>query len=658
LAYVFDLAGNLSTRARTAGGTTTTETLVNDALNRLTQSTITTGGTNTVVFTAGYDKLGNLCTKNGTAYTYGGPAGCIGHGSVGSPDQVTKVGTVTYTYDGDGNQASGGGRTIAYNAMNQVAQATLSTNQTAFQYDPDGGRFQRIDNTTTTTTYVGNVEILRTGSSTETRRYLAGVAIDFVRSSGSNQTLYQFADHLGSTDILAGSTGTLTEALSFDVHGNYRNATTWQGSAPETGVGSAYTRHGFTGHEQADPVGLIHMNGRIYDPQIGRMLQADPVADGTPQGWNRYSYVANNPLSLTDPTGYMSWGAILRDVAAIVITYYTGGVLGPALWAEESYAGAIAVVGAGGFAAGALQSGTLKGGVYGAFSAELFFGVGEGFDSAGWAQANGDGVLGKHLSSAGYTATILAHGLAGGLMQSLVGGKFGSGFVGAGVSFALTPSVNRLNSYGDRVIASAIIGGTASQIAGGKFANGAVTAAFSYTYSQVASRAAQNDDVSGSRVGGSGAGNGPVANVLSTAYGSEDDALAAASSLIAGYPNSGKWEYGGAILTAGGSYYITDPVTIQSDQHFAFNGISGAPDGAQLYAIYHNHPDLGPAPSWFSPDDVNRATSLGVSSFKFTPSGTRLFFATHYDGVTLRFQPETLVLPQGVVKGASSGISY
>jgi len=492
LTYAFDLAGNLSTRARTASGTTTTETLVNDALNRLTQSTINTAGTNTVVFTAGYDKLGNLCTKNGTAYTYAGPAGCTGHGSVGSPDQVTKVGAVTYVYDGDGNQASGGGRTIAYNAMNQVAQATLSANQTAFQYDPDGGRFQRIDNTTTTTTYVGNVEILRTGSSTETRRYLSAGAIDFVRSSGSNQTLYQFDDHLGSTDVLAGPTGALTEALSFDVHGNYRNATTWQGSAPETGVGSAFTRHGFTGHEHADPVGLIHMNGRIYDAQIGRMLQADPVADGSPQGLNRYSYVANNPLSLTDPTGYMSWGAILRDVAAIVITYYTGGVLGPALWAEESYAGAIAVVGAGGFAAGALQSGTLKGGVYGAFSAELFFGVGEGFDSAGWAQAQGDGVLGTHLSNAGYTATILAHGLAGGVMQSLDGGKFGSGFLGAGVGFALTPSVNQLNSYGDRVIASSIIGGTASQIAGGKFANGALTAAFSYTYGSIASNVAQN----------------------------------------------------------------------------------------------------------------------------------------------------------------------
>jgi hypothetical protein len=48
------------------------------------------------------------------------------------------------------------------------------------------------------------------------------------------------------------------------------------------------------------------MNGRIYDPLLGRMLSSDVLVQdpGSLQSFNRYSYVANNPLSLTDPSGF------------------------------------------------------------------------------------------------------------------------------------------------------------------------------------------------------------------------------------------------------------------------------------------------------------------------------------------------------------------
>jgi RHS repeat-associated protein len=83
------------------------------------------------------------------------------------------------------------------------------------------------------------------------------------------------------------------------------------------------THKGYTGHEQVDAVGIIHMGGRIYDPKIGRFLQADPFiqSPGNSQSLNRYSYVFNNPMAWTDPTGY--WGAKeqagLRTVVAVVI---------------------------------------------------------------------------------------------------------------------------------------------------------------------------------------------------------------------------------------------------------------------------------------------------------------------------------------------------
>jgi RHS repeat-associated protein len=54
-----------------------------------------------------------------------------------------------------------------------------------------------------------------------------------------------------------------------------------------------------------DGVGLVHMNGRVYDPVIGRFLSRDPLVDGrVSQGANGYAYVWNNPLTLNDPSGY------------------------------------------------------------------------------------------------------------------------------------------------------------------------------------------------------------------------------------------------------------------------------------------------------------------------------------------------------------------
>jgi RHS repeat-associated protein len=68
------------------------------------------------------------------------------------------------------------------------------------------------------------------------------------------------------------------------------------------------TWQGYAGHESLNAIGIVHMKGRIYDPMLGRFLQPDPVVedDLNPQTWNRYTYVRNNPMTFTDPTGYVS----------------------------------------------------------------------------------------------------------------------------------------------------------------------------------------------------------------------------------------------------------------------------------------------------------------------------------------------------------------
>jgi len=237
------------------------------------------------------------------------------------------------------------------------------------------------------------------------------------------------------------------------------------------------------------------MGARLYDPKLGRFVQADAKIDATNQGLNRYSYVLNNPLSLTDPTGQLSAGQWLRVIVAIAITIYSGGTAAGAAWgywgAGVTAGQAFAAVVVGGFAAGAVQTGTLQGGVYGAFSAALFYGIGSAFTqgNAGWAYNDAG-----QMTAGGVAAKTLAHGVAGGVMSSLQGGKFGYGFVSAGVTQLSGGQIDRIDAANpgfsiSRTVAAAAVGGTVSAITGGKFANGAVTAAFSRAFNDEATEA-------------------------------------------------------------------------------------------------------------------------------------------------------------------------
>jgi RHS repeat-associated protein len=85
-------------------------------------------------------------------------------------------------------------------------------------------------------------------------------------------------------------------------------------------TGNGSEERGFTGHEMLDEIGLIHMNGRLYDPEIGRFLQADPIIQEPLNGQNykHYGYVQINPLSYTDPTGFSWWTKWRRPIVGLV----------------------------------------------------------------------------------------------------------------------------------------------------------------------------------------------------------------------------------------------------------------------------------------------------------------------------------------------------
>ena len=177
------------------------------------------------------------------------------------------------------------------NRYRQVAVAGGASEETLYV----GGLFERVTPST------GGIQF---------RHYIPGgdgVAAIHTRSGGVGTTYYVHSDHLGSPEAFTASNGNELVRLSFGAYGERRDGSDWSGppSAADLALIAGITRRGFTGHEHLDAVGLIHMNGRVYDPVAGRFLSADPLVEiGPSQSPNSYAYVWNNPLTLIDPSGF------------------------------------------------------------------------------------------------------------------------------------------------------------------------------------------------------------------------------------------------------------------------------------------------------------------------------------------------------------------
>ncbi|WP_372724844.1 RHS repeat-associated core domain-containing protein [Immundisolibacter sp.] len=286
--------------------------------------------------------------------------------------------------------------------------------------------------------------------------------------------------------------GAVIERLSYDPHGKRRNVD-W--STPAQALLAVNTDRGFTGHEHLDEIGLIHMNGRVYDPTLGRFLSADPYVQfpETTQGLNRYTYVNNNPLSLTDPTwlfigklfksigkafksvfkaiGSLFKNPYVRLAIGVAAGFYGGLGFAQALgYAKTAVAYHVVAGAAGGFIAGGIIGGNLESAFMGAVTGAAF------------------GAIGGYGQNWGLTKQVAAHALTGGTTARIQGGSFQSGMLSAGFAQWASPLVDQIKlssqflSRVGRSMTAAVIGGAASVVGGGKFANGAVTAAFARTF--------------------------------------------------------------------------------------------------------------------------------------------------------------------------------
>ena len=226
----------------------------------------------------------------------------------------------TYGYDANGNVTSDGVRTYTQMSFNLPKTITKAATTLTFLYGPEYQRIKKsrpgkdvyyLDQTDD----MGmRLEKEVAGTLTTYKHYLSAGGNIFglysQPSTGAAQTRYFHRDNLGSITAVTNETGGLVERLAYDAWGKRRQIN-GQPDSTNSVVGQN-TALGYTGHEHLDEVGLIHMNGRIYDPATARFLSPDPVIQNPldMQNLNRYSYVLNNPLKYTDPSGWISEGEL------------------------------------------------------------------------------------------------------------------------------------------------------------------------------------------------------------------------------------------------------------------------------------------------------------------------------------------------------------
>uniref|UniRef100_UPI002FCDC352 RHS repeat domain-containing protein n=1 Tax=Duganella sp. S19_KUP01_CR8 TaxID=3025502 RepID=UPI002FCDC352 len=157
--------------------------------------------------------------------------------------------------------------------------------------------------------YAGAQEVENTAAGIKVKTYWPqGVGVEIDEPSKATALYWTHADRLGSPAALSDQNGDVQESLAYDAWGKRRALTT---QATDDNIDGKLDNKGYTGHETLDTVDLVHMNGRVYDPLIGRFLSGDPLVQDPVNGqsYNRYSYVLNNPTNLTDPTGFCGKGA-------------------------------------------------------------------------------------------------------------------------------------------------------------------------------------------------------------------------------------------------------------------------------------------------------------------------------------------------------------
>ncbi len=474
MSFTFDAIGNLTRRKDILQSKQ--EDFWLDNLNRLIKSQVQGG--DSVLIT--YNAIGNILSKSDVGvYTYGG----VNAG----PRQVLSV-------TGPNTQCIPSFRIgTQYNSFDKVREITRDSTRVDISYSPDHQRCmaKQYDSSklVRTKVYVSPTfeKEIKSGDTIITHLIKSpeGTVAAYTTHSAVGRPAalqYYHRDHLGTTVLVTDSAGGVVARFSHDAWGRRRNSD-W--STILTDTSALAVDRGFTGHEHYDLFELIDMNGRIYDPVLGRFASADPfIQDPTNlQCLNRYSYCVNNPLSFTDPSGY-SWRHPFKHIGhwfekgAKIIA---GGVAAATHWVGENWR-SIATT------AAALVVGTFTAGTGVTIWGAVFSGAATGFASTTTASLLAGGNLGDALRvgirgaviagiAAGasfiggevYRPTQLSsHTLQRAISEGVIqggasvadGGKFIQGFYSGAFTSVTSPYVSNISGYQGRVTVSAVLGGT------------------------------------------------------------------------------------------------------------------------------------------------------------------------------------------------------
>lgn len=305
MSYTFDAKGNLS--SRTDNLTNQQEQFEYDVMNRLTGWDIYQNGVLTSENSITFDSKGNITRKTDLGNC------SLNYGENNKPHALTSI-------DGMPGIFPTENMTVTYTDFKKIKTLTEGNKFYEIAYGVNEQRrksvYKEDETEKETRYYLGNYEekTEHTTGVTEKIHYLDG-AIYIVRSDGNNSFYYSYTDNIGSLVSLVNENGTVAEHYAYDPWGKRRNPDNW--TLPDNRTTRIVNR-GYTGHEMLDKFGIINMNGRVYDPLTAQFFSPDPYvqAPGNWLNYNRYSYVQNNPLKYTDPSG------------EFLITYIAGAIVG------------------------------------------------------------------------------------------------------------------------------------------------------------------------------------------------------------------------------------------------------------------------------------------------------------------------------------------